>query len=137
VAYFPPETVASAALPDEGGRFSLFAAALRGCAGVVRGAFDLGPCLEGEFAFMSASGEAPSVTTFEPKDQLGRWISLGGGLLGSWSPSRALAVFVRGDALVPLARPSFVVSSGPSNDLVHRPAALAGRGALGLQLRFF
>jgi hypothetical protein len=135
-SFYPAEGVTSAQ-SGEGGHFWLFAASARACAGIVRGSVDIGPCLGGEVALMSASGEGHGVPGFRSSDAVGLWGSALGGVLASWSLSRSLALFARADALLSLDQPSFVLVFPSRNDLVYRPSVWAGRGAFGLELRFF
>jgi hypothetical protein len=134
-AYFAPETagVTDGARPGEGGRFTLLTLSGRACVSRTVSTFDLGPCLGGEVDAMSGEGVDSKTTTTGH----GRWAALSGSLLGAWHPIGPLAVFLRLDAIVPLARPSFVLQE-PSTDIsVHSPASISPRAALGIELRFF
>jgi hypothetical protein len=131
--YFPARAAALAAT-GEGGRFSLLTLSLRACASAVRGRFEAGPCAGGELDRMSASGFGPAAW-FEAANASAWW---GAGLVGvtaSWSVSPLLAVVARGEAVLTPAQQRFVRQPGAV--LVHSPAQLAGRVALGIELRFF
>ncbi len=106
--------------------FQLFDVSGRGCATVLVNRLELGPCAGGELAVMHGSG-----TTLQDGTQL--WFSLLGAALASWSISPAIAVFGRAEVVVPTARKTFAV---PFGNVVYRVPAAAGRGALGLELRF-
>jgi hypothetical protein len=110
----------------EQANFELFELSGRGCATVVKARFELGPCLGGELAIMHGSG-----TSLQDSTQL--WVSLLGSAMAEWSISPGVAVFGRADVVVPTTRSSFAV---PAGSVVYEVPAVAGRGALGLELRF-
>jgi hypothetical protein len=119
----------------EGGLFAPIAVSARVCAAAVRGAFDVGPCLGGEFDSMRATGVARGApASFVSLAETGRWVSVLGSVLTSWSFSRHLAIFVRADGLVS-SPPTFGVQ--PGEIYVHRPSPVGARGALGVEVRFF
>ncbi len=139
-----PATSQTPSSQTEGGTFTLVTASARGCAGLVFGAFDVGPCFGAEAGFMDATPRGPPPTvasggvTFRGQPGRGSWGSIVGGVLASWSPFRAFALFVRADGLVTLAQPSFVIDNpAPPRTLVYSLSPLAGRGLLGLEVRFF
>jgi hypothetical protein len=134
--YFASETagVTDGARPGEGGRFTLLSLSGRACVSRTVSTFDLGPCLGGEVDAMSGEGVDSTTTTTGH----GQWGALSGSAFGAWHPIGPLAVFLRLDAIVPLARPNFVLMEGPSTAIsVHHPAVISPRAALGIELRFF
>jgi hypothetical protein len=108
--------------------FRLFDLSARGCATVVRGRVELGPCAGAELAIMQGSG-----TDLSDGTQL--WFSLLGSAMASWSISPAVAVFGRAEVVVPTTRRTFLDVAYPANT-VYKVPAVAVRGALGLELRF-
>ena len=119
--------------PAEGGRFSLITAGGRVCGTRLFGPLEVGPCVGGELDLMNGSG-----TGTQPIDGRGYWSALDGSALGSWSPTRGFAVTVHVDGVLPLARPSFVITHLGADDIfVHRPALATLRTAVGIELRFF
>ena len=118
---------------NEGGTFSLVTGGAHTCATKLLGSFEVGPCLGGEVDFMTGLGNATS-----REERTGTWTALDGSALASWSPWRHSGVMVRLDGVLPLARPSFVITrSGESALFVYRPAPVAFRAALGVEVRFF
>ncbi len=103
---------------SEGGTFSLVTGGAHACATKLLGSLEVGPCLGGEVDFMNGSGTGTS-----PEENPAAWIALDGSALASWSPWRHAGVIVRLDGVLPLARPSFVITrSGESAVFVYRPA---------------
>ena len=107
--------------------FQLFDVSGRGCATVVSGRFEIGPCAGAELAIMHGSG-----TNLQDGTQL--WLSLLGSGLASWSISQAVAVFGRADIVVPTTRRIFF--NPVSLNTIYEVPAVAVRVALGLELRF-
>jgi hypothetical protein len=133
VGYFPPATSPDNAA-GERGSFWLLTAAARTCLSLARGAVDFGPCLGGEVAVMGAIAiKTTQVQPLNPSPW--PWFSFVGGLLGAWSPSRTLAVFARADGHMSPLVPTFVVN--PGSQPVFTPHTVAGRGVLGIEVRFF
>jgi hypothetical protein len=68
-----------------------------------------------------------------------QWLVLGGGAIVALRLTGALALRLDVEVGVPLARPAFafVNQSSTPNATVHEPAAAAGKGAIGLEVRFF
>ena len=98
------------------------------------GRFDAGPCLGAELASMGATGVGPAAT-FEPASATATWVSALGGAVARWSFSGSAAVFARVEAAARLTGQRFVLA--PGDVVVHRPSPVTGRGALGVELRFF
>jgi hypothetical protein len=83
---------------------------------------------------MNASGSGP-IATFEAGSASGIWASALGAVVATWTFPRPFALFARGEALVPFGRQRFVLMPGAV--LVHQPAAVGIRAAVGVELRFF
>jgi hypothetical protein len=120
-------------LPSAGGTVSLVAGSLGACLDVLgitaSRPFELGPCGGFELGRLHAAGFGVS----SPSEASTVWAApkLGGHF--AWSPIRRLAFVARLDAAFPLRRPTFVLENvGP----VHRPSAVVGRAAGGVELRF-
>jgi hypothetical protein len=117
-----------------GGRFSLLSVSARGCAAWVRGRLELGPCLGAEIERMGATGSGP-VETFTPGSAERTWATaLAGGTAG-WRLSHNFMAFARAEAVLSPTRTRFVLT--PGNVVVHEPSRVAGRFAVGLEMRFF
>ena len=123
-------------VPNETGRFTPFAVAMRGCVSLRRGAFDVGPCLGGELDVVQGEGGTPA-PSYQPRTTPGSWASLLGSVVATWSFSRHVAVFLRADGLLPLHRPTFGIDSGGTQLNVYTPSSNFVRGALGAEARFF
>lgn len=112
-----------------GGEFSMLAGSLRTCRSLLSGKLELGPCGAVEVGRLHARGMGVD----QPSQASKLWTALvlGGEL--RWVPVQVLAVTLRLGAAFPLLRPRFVLTGiGP----VYRPAVVAGRAALGLDVRF-
>jgi hypothetical protein len=136
--------------PSEQGTFSsLVAGAARSCASFVRGPFDIGPCVGAQFSSMNATGTKKDNASasgvgevmVQNGDGSGQWWSIVAGAASSWSLTPSFALFLRGDIMFALDQPHFGFSKGPRDlsDLadVYRVPVVAGRGVLGLEVRFF
>ena len=132
VGYFPTQRVLE---PEtgRGGEFRLLSASARLCVSLMRGRFDLGPCLGAEIESMSASGVGPAAT-FEStaSDDVGAGAT--GGLVSSWNFYRDVALFVRAEGVVPFSRRTFVLQPGAI--IVHQTSTIVGRATVGVELRF-
>jgi len=131
--YFPTQRAASSTT-GEGGEFWLLTVSGRSCLTAAGARFEIGPCLGAELAVMRGAGTG-SDAGFQAGSATGLWLAALGSAVVSWSLTPALALFGRGDLVVPTVRRSFVVM--PGNVEVHRVAAVGGRGAVGIELRFF
>jgi hypothetical protein len=125
LSFFPNRRTSLTNYVDQA-TFELFDLSARGCATVVRGRFELGPCGGAELAIMHGSGAALQDST-----QL--WASLLGSAIASWSISSAVAVFGRAEVVVPTIQATFLNQFG---NPVYKVPAVAFRGSLGLELRF-
>jgi hypothetical protein len=127
-AFFSPQSATLAAPPGAGASVSLLAASLHGCF-LSRGALFWGPCVEAGAERLSGAGFGPIMamkgTNWAP--------FAGGGLLAGLRLSRRIAAFASADAMFPLVRARFSIDQVGQ---VHQPAAVAFRGAAGLELRF-
>ena len=129
-AYLPSQTVTIASTPSRGGTFGLLAANLRTCVFVLRRPFELAPCVGGEIASLHAEGSATKAVIANTL----YFEALAGGTLGVRLTGAWVLRLDLGGA-VPFDRPTFVVQ-GAAAGPVHRPGALAGRAAIGIELRF-
>jgi hypothetical protein len=121
------------------GRFTPLAVVARACASIVRGPFDVGPCLGAELDIMGGTAVDPSVT---PNPGIGTWGSVSGSLLASLTFSRHVAAFLRADGRLSPSPPPFGIAEhsvvGTITDIpTYTPAQLSARAALGLEVRFF
>jgi hypothetical protein len=125
----PPATGTLAARPTAGGSVDLISGSIGTCRALLERPVQLGPCLSLEAGRMHAAGFG--VTAPGHADE--PWVAAGAGGLLSWAPVRRVALVLRIDAVAPLLRPTFVLDGvGP----VHRPDAVAGRAAGGVELVF-
>jgi hypothetical protein len=113
-----------------GGDFSAYDLGIRGGLGLALGGVELGPRLGVELYHMSA--EAFGATNSSRGSDT--WTSLSAGGLLAWVFARPVALRLEIDANVPLSRPEFVIVGA---GIVHKPAALSARAAVGLGVRFF
>jgi hypothetical protein len=129
LSFFPSQQVTTPyGLP---GALELFSASTRGCADVVLGAVELGPCLGGELDAMHGSGQSYSVSSTQ------LWISLLGAAMVSWRISPTVALFGRAEAVLPTTRRRFNVMNGAGVEEGYKVPEIAGRGAFGLEMRFW
>jgi hypothetical protein len=120
----------SLASSASGATFTLTSLGGRGCWAALRGkSVDLAPCAGADLHLVSAPGYGAD-SNYSPD---GSWVSITGGGLGRLSLSSWLALRVRLEAVVPLARPTFVVRNEGS---VHRPPSLGAAASVGLELLF-
>jgi hypothetical protein len=125
----------------EGGTFGPpFVASVSACASAVQARLDLGLCLGAELDVVRATGFATGaarLSFINSSPQTRAWVSALGSVLASWSLSRHIAFFIRGDGLVSPGSPTFGLL--PRDIRVHQPypSSLGARGALGIEARFF
>ncbi len=132
LAYYLPESV-SIAETGEGAHFTLGSASLRACVPFQSGALWLAPCLGGGIDLLHASGfgtdEPRAATTF---DGFGA-----AALLGGWDISPIISARLDVQAVLPLARPVFVVDDADSSvHHLYERGSFALRSQLGLELHF-
>ena len=117
-----------------GGRFAMLGAWGRVCGALVGGRFDLGPCFGAEMDRVSAVGTGAAI----PVAGARTWGAACASVLGAWTVMRGFTLAIRVDGVLPFARPTFVLQgSGGGDVVVHRPAPIAVRSALGLEVNFF
>lgn len=112
-----------------GGDVGLVAGAVRGCYGWRRGSVEPRLCgaLEGGAMRGRSVGLFPAGAGASP------WWGLSVGAALAWRVAPRLALQTAVDAVVPLSSPDFVIGGV---GLVHRPAAVGFRGAVGVEWRF-
>jgi hypothetical protein len=94
-----------------------------------RSAFELSPCAGYEGGWLHAAGFGVK----SPGSGSDFWSAVRAGGLFTWSPVPRFALSLRGEAVVPFVRPTFVLENvGP----VYRPGPVSGRLALGAEARF-
>jgi hypothetical protein len=123
----------------DGGRFTAVAASARGCASLVKDAFDVGLCFGVELDAMSAAGFGPTGAGFTPlPPRTATWPSALGSILASYSLSRHVAIVLRGEGVRPIVTtPTFGVADSSRGSIpLHEPAP-GVRAAFGVETRFF
>jgi hypothetical protein len=116
----------------QGADFQLLSFYGRACTYLSTRAWSGGPCAGAELEVMSGTGFGSGVTP-NPNGA-----SFGSVLVGAalrWRASRSIAVPVQVEAVTPIHRPAFVFS-GTDGTLVHEPAGVGARFALGIEYRF-
>ena len=103
----------------------------RGCVAAAPARFEIGLCVGGE---LSAMHSADPHTSRAVKEGTQYWVSPVGSAMASWRVSSRGAIFGRAEVAVPGTRRTFQTSD---NADLYRVRAVAARGALGLELRFF
>lgn len=116
-----------------GADFALASVGGRACWAILRGTdLELAPCLGMSVETMSADG----VRTDVKRSQSTAWASFAGGVLGRYFLTNWLAVRARAEAVVPLARPRFVVQDVLTTDTVFQPPTLGAAGYFGAEVLF-
>jgi hypothetical protein len=116
----------------QGADFRLLSFFGRACAHFSASAWSGGPCAGAEVEILRGTGFGPGVAP-NPNGA-----TFGSALAGAelrWKGSRRIAVPARIEAVLPVARPSFVFS-GTDSTLVHQPARVGARFTLGIEYRF-
>lgn len=132
VGFFPTQ---AAEMPNgDGGTFSLFSVGGRVCAAVARAKVEAGPCIGAAVDRMTAIGSGPA-GEIEAQSVTAVWIAASAGGLAVWRLLPRVALVLRVDVVVPLARTQFVIA--PDAMVVHRPSSVAVRSGLGLELQMF
>jgi hypothetical protein len=112
-----------------GGDFTLVTGGVVVCYGLNAEAVVIAPCVGAEAGLLSGTGFGVR----DPGSGSALWLAAILGLRGSLSLTEQLGAWVSAELVVPMGRPDFVLENvGP----VHQPAPVAGRAALGLELRF-
>jgi hypothetical protein len=135
-SYLGPQLATSAASQGAGADIELWTFSARAGYAWPVGTFALGPLAGVDVESLSADGFGGTASSFHQSAVLA---AIGGGGLLMWSPLPSLGLRLTAQAEVPLSRPSFVVvdpAPAPA-ELVHRPSAIGGRAALGVEWRFF
>jgi hypothetical protein len=110
--------------------FQVFGASSRGCFSLWQEGFEFGGCAGLELAVIRGTGEV-----FERSNQ--PWLSVLGSLVASVRVSQTVAVFARGEVVVPTSQPAFRIVGDPAGgEDYYKVRALSGRGALGVELLF-
>jgi len=110
--------------------FQVFDASTRGCFSLSEEGFEFGGCGGLELAVIRGTGEV-----FERSNQ--PWLSVLGALMVSAKLSETIAVFARGEVVVPTSQPSFRIVGDPAGgEDYYKVRALSGRGAAGVELLF-
>ncbi|MBX3190028.1 MAG: hypothetical protein KF819_23585 [Labilithrix sp.] len=112
-----------------GAALTLVVLGARGCWALARGPVELSPCLGVDVHLVGARGFG-AARNF---DESARWAAGTGGALLRVPVAPWLALRAQADAVVPLARPRFVVEN---EGTVHRPSAMGARGTIGAELLF-
>ncbi|MGH7271316.1 MAG: hypothetical protein ACREJ3_12885 [Polyangiaceae bacterium] len=133
-ALYGSQMAGASGRPGEGGTFTLWTGAVRGCETRVFGPVELGPCLGVELDAMSGAG----IGAATPLQGSGTWGAVDGSALAVWNAGRAFGFSLRAGGVLPWSRPSFVIDRAAGGDIpVHRPALLGLRIATGIEVRFF
>lgn len=122
LSYIPPREKELTALPGISSQFSLATASLRGCAAPWEGSLTLYGCLglRGHFYRVTAVGLAPPSEASPPQFIPG--LSATGGLLATWPSRTFMSLAFRGDLVVAMSPPSFVIR--PLTESVFKPNVL-------------
>jgi hypothetical protein len=108
----------------------LYNVTTRGCFTVGDALLEIGPCAGVELAVMRSTGEP-----FHDRNQA--WLSLLGGAVLAWKVSPVFAVVARGEVIRPTARKNVLVEDPGQTWVGYTVPAVAGRGALGIEMRFW
>jgi hypothetical protein len=123
---FAPQTTSSPA--GGGGRFGLWFAGLLACFEQPTRGFLTTGCAGVELGQMSGEG----VNVSHSREEVAFWQAFRLEVGVSLPLTTGVSVLVRVGAAVPFSRPEFVLDGA---DVVHRPAAVTGRGLLGVEFR--
>jgi hypothetical protein len=115
--------------PGQSAGFALLAGGVRACYRVGQGLLDTQLCAGLEAGRLAASG----LGLLGAQKVSDLWLTPHAGLEVSLALSRAVALHVRGDAVVPLFRQEYAVNETQS---VHQVAAVGARAATGVLLAF-
>ena len=141
IALWPDNAATLAALPSAGSDVGLLAGEIGLCSALLQKPVEMAPCAAVEIGQLFAKGFGVS----DPRRGASVWVALKGGGALVWRPFEKkykhkynnpldhLGIAARIELVVPLVRPRFIIEGiGP----VHSPAALAGRGSLGIEISF-
>jgi hypothetical protein len=133
-SYWASQTTAPSG-SNESATFSLVSTDVRAGYVFSVGPLDLAPSLVAEADFITGSAKGLTTT---PLPTSTTWVALGGGGWVFWGLTREIALRFGLEAVIPVARPSFEVTHGTSGNgsPLFEPAAVGGKGTIGLALRF-
>ncbi len=115
--------------PRVGGRVGLSTLLAQGCFAPYDRAWRLEGCAGGEVGVLSGEGFGAETV----REQRRGWYAVQAGVGASWSPAPHLMLRAQGGAVVPLARPRFLIEGAGE---VHRPPAAGARLFLGVDTFF-
>ncbi len=119
-----------------GGSIRAAGGGLRACYGPTWGAFAVLGCVDGEVDWLWVNGYGTS----QRRDRNAGRLELGAGPQGRWRLASRFAVRLDVEALVPLARPTFVTVDLAGNQqgaTISKPGPYGGRVGLGIDAFFF
>jgi hypothetical protein len=121
------------AASSQGTHIHLLEGAFRGCfRGRFGDRFEMDPCAGAALVFASSNGFGED----QKFERSSNWGSVNADLLSSWRIAGPLALRATLGLGVPLARPSFILLDPQGQTFLHRAYWIAGRGSLGLEVRF-
>ncbi|MCX4246857.1 hypothetical protein [Paraliomyxa miuraensis] len=128
--YWLPRT--ATAEPGIGGRIGLGSGAARGCGvpGIDRVGLEIPLCAGVEAGILR--GDPAGDRVANPVTARVPWVAATAGAGVAWTPRRFIALVLQGEVVLPIARTGFVVGDVE----VYRVGAVAGRGTLGIEVRF-
>jgi hypothetical protein len=138
LSYFPTRRTNSSLTPQ--GDLWLLDVSARGCLTFAADGFELGPCAGAELAVMGGApvpgqSSQPYTADFIESPQV--WVSWLASAVASWRVSSRIAVFARGELVVPtIQRNLNVLAQGSLVWRVYEVPSYAGRGAVGIELSF-
>lgn len=130
-AVFPVRAAVIPERPTTGGDISLITGSVGACYGVVRGAFEVGPCAAIELGRLHASGFGMT----KPGEGNALWSAARPGVRLAWWPVARFGLALRADAAIPFERPNFVLKNVGTVP-VFRSGPAAGRLGVGAEVRF-
>jgi len=130
--YWTPVDEPSPANPEVGGRFQLWAVSARGCVAPAVGTVEIPVCAGIDAGAMHGRGTGD----LDPwRSPMAPWVALASGASARWRPRRLgqrLGLWIRGEALVALARPRF--GTEPSG-IVYSVPVVGGDVVAGVEAR--
>jgi hypothetical protein len=136
VSYFPSQHT-SFNYAVSPGDVQLLDVSSRGCLTFAAGRLEMGPCAGAELAVMHGSVDGGDL-----QDPTQLWLSLLGGAAISWRVYPAVAIFGRGEVVAPTTQRTFIAREtvAPRDTQAvgqgYTVPAVAGRGAVGIEMRF-
>ncbi len=129
LGYFAPRSTSIALHPGVGAQFQLATAGARACSPFSADSVWLAPCFGAGVDWLRARGFGAHINhTASSLAVIGR-----AGLLAGWDISPIISARIELEAVMPLARPEFMVDGDGD---VYRRSPLAARAALGLDVHF-